>query len=201
MTRRYFYDTEFLDDGHWIDFISLGMVTEDGRPFYAVSSDFDLNRLLGEPWLLDNVVPGLPVRLHRGGNGTPSALAWDPEHPDFPCVRPRAIIAADVIEFVRPDKNDVPELWAYYNAHDHVALTQLFGRMVDLPEGMPKRTRDLAELRDHVRAAVRRRGDADDVWQPPDPDAAHNSGADAQWNLELWRALTRQLGYPVPPSR
>ena len=38
---RIFYDTEFLDDGKTIDLISIGMVAEDGRELYAVSSEFD----------------------------------------------------------------------------------------------------------------------------------------------------------------
>ena len=37
------------------------------------------------------------------------------------------------------------ELWADYGAYDHVALCQLFGSMVDLPEGMPMFTHDLQQ--------------------------------------------------------
>ena len=33
---RIFYDTEFLEDGKTIDLISIGMVAEDGREYYAV---------------------------------------------------------------------------------------------------------------------------------------------------------------------
>lgn len=38
---RYFYDTEFIDDGRTIELISIGMVSEDGREYYAVSTAFD----------------------------------------------------------------------------------------------------------------------------------------------------------------
>ena len=38
---RYFYDTEFIDNGRIIDLISIGVVAEDGREFYAVSTEFD----------------------------------------------------------------------------------------------------------------------------------------------------------------
>ena len=34
---RYFYDTEFLEDGETIDLISIGIVAEDGREYYAVT--------------------------------------------------------------------------------------------------------------------------------------------------------------------
>ena len=42
MTCRYFYDTEFLEDGHTIELVSLGIVDETGeRAYYAVSTEFD----------------------------------------------------------------------------------------------------------------------------------------------------------------
>ncbi|HET7322728.1 MAG TPA: hypothetical protein VFJ06_00160 [Halococcus sp.] len=33
---RFFYDTEFIDNGRIIDLISIGVVAEDGREFYAI---------------------------------------------------------------------------------------------------------------------------------------------------------------------
>lgn len=38
---RYFYDTEFIEDGHTIDLISIGVVAEDGRSYYAISKAFN----------------------------------------------------------------------------------------------------------------------------------------------------------------
>ena len=38
---RYFYDTEFIEDGSTIELVSIGIVAEDGREFYAVSTEFD----------------------------------------------------------------------------------------------------------------------------------------------------------------
>lgn len=37
--KRYFYDTEFIEDGKTIDLISIGVVCEDGREFYAESQE------------------------------------------------------------------------------------------------------------------------------------------------------------------
>ena len=42
--RRYFYDTEFIEDGTTIDLVSIGIVDEAGREFYAVSTEFDERR-------------------------------------------------------------------------------------------------------------------------------------------------------------
>ena len=41
---RYFYDCEFIEDGRTIELVSIGVVAEDGREFYAVSTEFDPER-------------------------------------------------------------------------------------------------------------------------------------------------------------
>ena len=41
---RFFYDCEFIEDGTTIDLVSIGVVGEDGREFYAVSTEFDPER-------------------------------------------------------------------------------------------------------------------------------------------------------------
>ena len=51
MTYRYFYDCEFIEDGRTVDLVSIGVVDEHGREFYAVSTEFDdtRGRALGAP--------------------------------------------------------------------------------------------------------------------------------------------------------
>ena len=41
MAYRYFYDTEFIEDGRIIDLVSIGVVDEHGREYYAISTEFD----------------------------------------------------------------------------------------------------------------------------------------------------------------
>lgn len=55
---RYFYDTEFIEDGHTIELISIGVVAEDGREYYAVSTEFDPER--AGSWVRTHVLPKLP---------------------------------------------------------------------------------------------------------------------------------------------
>ena len=38
---RFFYDCEFIEDGATIELVSIGVVDETGREFYAVSTEFD----------------------------------------------------------------------------------------------------------------------------------------------------------------
>lgn len=129
---KYFYDTEFLEDGKTIDLISIGIVADDGREYYAVNSDADWDRIGKHEWLMKNVVPQLP-----------GPHLW----------KPKEQIRYEVLEFLSVDATylDQPELWAWYSAYDHVALAQLFGPMIDLPSTIPMYTHDLRALVDYTR--------------------------------------------------
>lgn len=125
---RFWLDTEFLEDGKTIDLISIGVVAEDGRTFYAqqIQSD-DFNARL-TPWLRENVLPHL------------TADRW----------LTRDEIRAQLLDFCDPDKYGKPEFWGYYADYDWVVLCQLFGRMIDLPKGWPMYCRDIKQLCDEL---------------------------------------------------
>lgn len=165
---RIFYDTEFIENGKTIDLISIGMVCEDGRELYAVSSQFDQGAVRRHGWLMANVWPSLPILKNPRGQRGMDRL--DVTHP---AVRPRAQIARLVADFILsvPD----PQLWAYYSAYRHVALAQLFGPMSSLPAGIPTQTDDL------VTEAKRLGLTPDDL--PQQTDGHHNALADARHNL------------------
>jgi len=136
---RIYYDTEFIEDGETIDLISIGMIREDGSTYYAVTGDGGtICRAWEHPWLSENVIPSLPVKRGPG-----AWWVWDKAHPDFGYVKPREDIAGEVRDFILryPD----PELWADYCAYDHVVLSQLWGCMIDHPEGVPMFTNDLRQ--------------------------------------------------------
>lgn len=125
---RYFYDCEFIEDGRTIDLISIGVVCEDGREYYAVSSEFDISR--AGSWVRSKVLPHLP---------RPADPAW----------RSRADIRANLLEFFTAPGLPV-QLWAWCGAYDHVALAQLWGDMPALPRQIPRFTR---EIRQHWETA------------------------------------------------
>lgn len=129
---KFFYDTEFVEDGVTIDLVSIGIVAEDGREYYAVSSEFDLPKFQARPWMMENVWPSLPQR----------AGAFDYLHPS---VKTRSRIATDVYGFLTESDHTDVELWAWYGAYDHIALCQLYGKMIDLPASIPMWTNDLRQ--------------------------------------------------------
>ena len=114
---KYWLDCEFDEHDGTIVLISIGMVDEDGREFYAESSEVDWGKV--DPWILENVRP------HLLGNAIP-----------------RSQIRDGIVGFIG---EDTPEFWAYNGAFDWVSLCSLFGRMIDLPKGWPHRHRELKD--------------------------------------------------------
>jgi hypothetical protein len=143
------------------------MVREDGKKLYRVVDDQDLiDDVMKHEWLRKNVIPSLPIVIFSNGEWD-----WDLLNPDIHSLQPKYRIAEDVKRFITDTPS--PELWAYYGAYDHVALCQLFGRMVDLPMGIPMYTNDIKSELVRLNLIV-----------PEQTAGKHNALSDAQWNME-----------------
>lgn len=188
----YCYDTEFLEDGNTIELISIGIVCEDGREYYAVNHDADWKRIETDDWLMANVIPHLPMRRgEKPYKFEHRSWIWGLDA-DSVVIKPKWLIANEVRDFMlagldtsQPPQDstyarEFPELWAYYAAYDHVALAQLWGPMRSLPKGMPMYTHDLKQEMDRLsipEIAV------------PQPENAHDALADARWNMAMLREI------------
>jgi hypothetical protein len=168
----YCYDCEFLEDGRTIELISIGIVCEDGREYYGVNSDMDAERVKEDQWMLDNVWLHLPLDADDQGR----LDVVDSR------VKPKSVIANEVRDFLL--SGEAPELWAYFAAYDHVALAQLWGKLIDLPVGIPKYTHDLRQEMDRLGVA------SSAVPKPPN---AHDALADARWNLEMLKVIRQEV--------
>jgi hypothetical protein len=157
MGLKIFFDTEFIEDGHTIDLISIGAVREDGTEFYAESGEADLSK--ANPWVREHVLPYLG--------------RWDGQDNLLPPLS-RHVIAERFLAFA--NEKGRPEFWAYYADYDWVALCQLYGRMIDLPEGWPKFCMDLKQL------AV----SLGDPRLPKQTHMEHHALADALWNRDIY---------------
>jgi hypothetical protein len=121
--RRYFYDCEFIEDGRTIDLVSIGVVDETGREFYAVSTEFDPAKAID--WVRRHVLDKLPP---------PADPAW----------RSLERIRTDLLAFLTEPGESI-ELWAWMAAYDHVVLGQLWGDMRALPRVIPRFTHELRQ--------------------------------------------------------
>ena len=119
---RYYFDTEFHENGRTIQPISFGMVAEDGRELYM---EFKCDHLPVNDFVKEHVIPN---------------LTWD--HSDR--LMAYGLSAREqLIDFVGAD---MPEFWAYFADYDWVVLCQMFGRMVDLPSHFPMFCRDVQQV-------------------------------------------------------
>jgi hypothetical protein len=119
---RFWIDTEFYENGRTIELISIGVVAEDARQYYAETPDA-LELANKTRWLSANVAPHLTQKILQD---------WQ--------------IAGSLISFM----GEKPEIWGYFSAYDWVVVCQLFGTMMDLPKGWPMYCRDVRQSADLI---------------------------------------------------
>jgi len=226
--KSYFYDTEFFERmvtpwfgraRHQIDLISIGMVSDDGREYYAICNEFDVNGAWRNEWLRTNVLHNIWQELLAKRGLYEKTYHFDLSEP-FSMESLRYLlkhyaksmeeIAHGIREFAWPSTYtrytpDGPpfDLYGYYSSYDHVVLSSLFGAMINLPKGFPMYTRDLKQMVDaRVEESLRRQGrpmsQFDEVlkslktWKEyPITTNEHNALADARWNKKLFEFLKK----------
>lgn len=159
---RFFLDTEFIERGpnYPVTLISIGIVDERGGEFYGINKDFreeDCN-----DWVKANVLPYL-----------------DGPHKIRLPLSDLALIVRHWIEV--QDEDAKPEFWGYYSSYDWVVFCQMFGTMMDLPDGFPMYCHDLKQW-------------CDSLGNPKLPEQGkgeHNALADARWNRDVYDFLRK----------
>lgn len=165
---RYTYDCEFNEDGKTIDLISIGMVClDDDRTFYAVSNEFDTRRVQKSRWLMDHVMSSIDHEDYLDA----CPITGQPRK-NFKVTDAAAMSRREIADGIVAFLGDYAELWAWYSAYDHVALAQLYGKMIDLPKRVPMMTNDIKTL-------VKLAGNP---VMPKQPAGLHNALSDARMN-------------------
>ncbi len=159
---RYFYDTEFIENGETILLLSIGIVCEDGRELYLENLDAIPHKESASDWVKENVYPYL-------------ALFND----DLSKAKTHKEIASEIKSFVK--ENPIPELWGYYSSYDHVVLAQLFGTMMDLPNHFPKFTNDIKQLQTIFGTDI--------PEMDTTKYKNHNALDDARWTMEAFQEM------------
>lgn len=160
---RYYLDTEF--DEEKMELISVGVVAQDGREFYAVLAEYDWSR--SSEWLVSNVRPH--VFANRSGL---SHL-------------PRRRVAEEFILFMGEDPE--PRFWAYFAHYDWVLFRRLFGTSPEeMHPGIPLICYDLKQLAVSCGVA----GSLKKIVAPFQPE--HHALQDARWAKHVHEQLIMQ---------
>lgn len=210
---KYFIDTEFIEGfhkpvfgktRHFIDLISIGIVAEDGREYYAISNEYDYHK--ASEWVQKNVI--IPMYIDTVHGDSRNRCYAD----NFQNIygKSNKQIAEDILLFTGCWRdalfwragNDVPEIYGYYADYDWVLFCSLFGRMIDLPKGFPMYCRDLKQMLDE-------REDKNGLYKYdggemtlsmlkqqaayPKLTKEHNALADAKWNFDLYKFIIQNI--------
>lgn len=122
--------------------ISIGLIAEDGREFYAINSECDFSK--ANNWVKENVIPNLPPKIDR---------TW----------KTKEAIAFEIMAFIKYEEGaelyhhtynslkntpirERPEFWGEWCAYDWVCFCWIFGAMIDLPAGFPMQCNDIIQL-------------------------------------------------------
>ena len=214
---KYFLDQEFIEGfhkplfgkkRHFIDLISIGIVCEDGREYYAISNEFRTKD--ADDWVKSNVITKLESKsTFRAGLLTPTMRL------SGPIWKSNEQIKYDLLTFFGCYQDHLfwraipgAEIYGYYSDYDWVLFCSLFGRMIDLPKGFPMYCIDLKQVLDEK---VNKLSNSDFFTEfhkkqtlsfeeklnliktknvkYPQQTNEHNALADAKWNYELYTFL------------
>ena len=233
---NYYIDTEFLEGPQkekfpisllrketkpTIDLISIGIVSEDGREYYAISKDFNLKEAWNrwqpdrdcsefekEYWIRENVLKPIWLELTSKEHEWNHEVLLENLKGDFSDIKSMTYkdlksligkygktnkeIAEEIKIFTTQYSNKADEIWdkpkfyAYYADYDWVVFCQLFGKMIDLPNGFPMYCNDLKQEIDNVPDQPIR-----NHVSYPKQQNEHNALEDARWNKKLHEFLNK----------
>lgn len=122
---KIFFDTEFTGLHQKTTLISIGLVSEDGKQFYAELNDYDKTQV--NDWIQENVLKNL----------------WNPNEPE------KVKLPNDTNEFFHGDKEYIREklsawlsqweqveMWSDCLSYDWVLFNDLFGTAFDIPKNV-----------------------------------------------------------------
>ncbi len=210
---KYFIDTEFIEGfhkplfgkrRHFIDLISIGIVCEDGREYYAISNEF--NERDADNWVKENVISTLPlppekVSFYDSPRLKSESLLW----------KDNRTIKKEILNFFgytimerHPKTGQVVDMsadeniqvYGYFADYDWVLFCSLFGRMIDLPYSFPMYCIDLKQIFDEKQVSLNEKSKKDNIeWNLKDHEDypkqtnEHNALSDAEWNMRLYEFL------------
>jgi hypothetical protein len=181
-TMKYFFDTEFLEGFkkpikwlptignfnkpyHSIQLISIGIVAEDGREYYALSKEYDYSD--ASDWVRQNVILPMykaltpahkqhsePETFHKYEGKSNRQIAYEVfrfiHNPVLKKWDDKIAFAEEIVESAYKQGEQPHEFYAYYADYDWVVFCSLFGTMMDLPKGFPMYCRDLKQMLDET---------------------------------------------------
>ena len=145
--QKIFFDTEFTGLHKKTTLISIGLVSECGKTFYAEFTDYDKTQI--NDWLKDNVISNLQF-TDRITNAVGSSERWLSDKGKYSnalemCLAKKDMSNFDCIGKTPMVKNRLEqwlsqfeqvEMWSDCLAYDWVLFNQIFGHAFNIPKNV-----------------------------------------------------------------
>lgn len=133
-----YFDTEFTGLHKDTTLISIGIISEDGRTFYAELNDYDESQI--DDWLQENVIDNLYLGKIFGPEGFESRNLITNEEGtkilsyDFIIKDSMEMVATELKRWI--EQFDDIKIWSDCLAYDWVLFNHLFGHAFNLPKNI-----------------------------------------------------------------
>lgn len=124
---KVFFDTEFTGLHQNTTLISIGLVSEDGKTFYAELTDYDKSQV--DDWIRNNVIANTSYLKESGNMDIGSTSLYSYYH-----VGASNTIRADLCDWL--SQWDHVEMWSDCLSYDWVLFNQLFGHAFNIPKNV-----------------------------------------------------------------
>lgn len=153
MTTKLFFDTEFTGLHKGTTLISIGIVSDCGKTFYAEMDDYDKSQV--DEWLQTNVIDKLRFKSRPQGQdkyymatrvsdmtGTGYISLYDSYSIEIQCNKKE--LAIELFKWLH--QFDQVEMWGDCLAYDWVLFCDIFGGAMTLPKNVYYLPMDLCTL-------------------------------------------------------
>lgn len=127
MTTKIFFDTEFTGLHQKTTLISIGLISECGKTFYAELTDYEV--LQCDTWIFENVIKNLLFNEHPNSG---IVLSNDPNCFE---IKANSLSVKEQLENWLSQFEKV-EIWSDCLSYDWVLFNQLFGHAFNIPKNV-----------------------------------------------------------------
>ena len=180
---KIFMDTEFTGLHQNTTLISIGIVTEDNRYFYAELNDYDKSQV--NSWLQENVINNLSYNcVDVSIPKTPASLAKR-----YGMKGDKKAVIEALKAFLSP--YDVIQVWSDCLAYDWVLFCELFGGAISLPKNIGYIPMDICTFmwNEGIDPDINREEFVQNLIDPNEKHNKHN----ALWDAEVIKMCYEKL--------
>ena len=184
---KLFFDTEFTGLKKNTTLVSIGIVAENGKKFYAEFTDYDAKQV--DKWVKENVIDNLLL------DGMGDGVSETDENPSCVLVRGnKEYVKDELVEWI--SQFDSVQFISDVCHYDFVLLIDIFGTAFDLPENVSASCHDInQDIAKHYGISEREAFDksrediVSELCSEPISGIKHNSLYDAEVIKEIYEEV------------